>query len=81
MYEEGLIAEESTRYAERIPRCGERHQAEDQVVGVAAAPYWMRFVTVSIFGERAYDEFTYMPVLKRDENTPAQTYTPRAASA
>ena len=76
MYEEGLIAEDI--YALTLNEYRDVvnvTKPEDQVVGVAAAPYWMRFVTVSIFGERAYDEFTYMPVLKRDENTPAQTYT------
>lgn len=80
MYEEGLISEDI--YALTLNEYRDVVNAtkqEDQVVGVAAAPYWMRFVTVSIFGERAYDEFTYMPVLKKDADTPAQTYTRKSA--
>ena len=46
---------------------------EDMVVGVAAAPYWMRFVTQSIY-TTAYDDFTFLPPLKKDADTPAQTY-------
>ena len=45
---------------------------EDMVVGVAAAPYWMRFVTQSIY-TTAYDDFTFLPPLKKDADTPAQT--------
>lgn len=80
MYEEGLIPEDI--YALTLNEYRDVvnvTRQEDQVVGVAAAPYWMRFVTVSIFGERAYDEFTYLPVLKKDANTPAQTYTRKSA--
>ena len=46
---------------------------EDMVVGVAAAPYWIRFVTQSIY-TTAYDDFTFLPPLKKDADTPAQTY-------
>ena len=52
---------------------------EDMVVAVAAAPYWMRFVTQSIY-TTAYDDFTFLPPLKKDADTPAQTIlnTPRS---
>ena len=45
---------------------------EDMVVAVAAAPYWMRFVTQSIY-TTAYDDFTFLPPLKKDADTPART--------
>lgn len=47
-------------------------EAKDMLVGVAAAPYWMRFVTQSIY-VNAYDDFTFLPPLKKDADTPAQT--------
>lgn len=75
MYDEGLIPEDI--YALTLNQYRDVvnvTKPEDMVVAVAAAPAWMRFVTVSIFGERAYDDFTFMPVLKKDADTPAQTY-------
>lgn len=80
MYEEGLIPEDI--YALTLNEYRDVvnvTKAEDTVVGVAAAPAWMRFVNVSIYGERAYDDFTYMPVLKKDESSEAQTYQSKPA--
>ena len=47
-------------------------KADDMVVGSAAAPMWMRFVTQSIYAD-AYDDFTFIPPLARDADTPART--------
>ena len=73
MYKEGLFPEEvysldlnQYRAVVNVTR------PEDMVVGVAAAPYWMRFVTQSIY-TTAYDDFTFLPPLKKDADTPAQT--------
>lgn len=75
MFDEGLISEDM--YALTLNEYRDVvnvTKPEDMVVAVAAAPAWMRFVTVSIYGERAYDDFTYIPVLKKDSETAAQTY-------
>lgn len=73
MHEEGLFPEEvysldlnQYRAVVNVTR------PEDMVVGVAAAPYWMRFVTKSIY-TTAYDDFAVLPPLKKDADTPAQT--------
>ena len=80
MFEEGLISEDI--YALTLNEYRDVvnvTNADDMVVAVAAAPEWMRFATVSIYGERLYDDFTYMPVLKKDENSEAQTYQSKSA--
>lgn len=74
MYDEGLIPEDI--YALTLNEFRDvvnATKAEDMLVATTSAPVWMRFATVSLFGERLYDEFTYMPVLKKDEDTAAQT--------
>lgn len=80
MFEEGLISEDIfaltlNEYRDVVNVTN----ADDMVVAVAAAPEWMRFATVSIYGERLYDDFTYMPPLKKDENSEAQTYQSKSA--
>lgn len=80
MFEEGLISEDI--YALTLNEYRDVvnvTNADDMVVAVAAAPEWMRFATVSIYGERLYDDFTYVPVLKKDENSEAQTYQSKSA--
>lgn len=80
MYAEGLIPEDI--YALTLNEYRDVvnvTKAEDTVVGVTAAPAWMRFANVSIYGERLYDDFTFIPVLKKDADTPAQTYQSKSA--
>lgn len=80
MYDEGLISEDI--YALTLNEYRDVVNVtnpNDMVVAVAAAPAWMRFVTVSIYGERAYDDFTFMPVLKRTEDSAPQTYQSKSA--
>lgn len=80
MYDDGLISEDI--YALTLNEYRDVVNVtnpSDMVVAVAAAPAWMRFVTVSIYGERAYDDFTFMPVLKRDEGSEAVTYQSKSA--
>ena len=73
LYNEGLLAEEIYSLDLNQYRAVVNvTKQEDMVVGVTAAPMWMRFVTQSIYTD-AYDDFTFIPPLKRDENTPAQT--------
>lgn len=73
MHEEGLFPEEvysldlnQYRAVVNVTR------PEDMVVGVAAAPYWMRFVTQSIY-TTAYSDFDVLPPLQKDADTLAQT--------
>jgi putative aldouronate transport system substrate-binding protein len=74
MYDEGLIPEDI--YALTLNEFRDVvnvTKAEDMLVATTGAPVWARFATVSLYGERLYDDFTFMPVLKKDDNTPAQT--------
>jgi len=74
MYDEGLIPEDI--YALTLNEFRDVvnvTKAEDMLVATTGAPVWMRFATVSLYGERLYDDFTFMPVLKKDDSTPAQT--------
>ena len=73
MYKEGLFPEEVYSLDLNQYRAVVNvTKPEDMVVAVAAAPYWMRFVTQSIY-TTAYDDFTFLPPLKKDVDTPAQT--------
>lgn len=80
MYDEGLISEDM--YALTLNEFRDvvnATTASEQVVGSAGGPLFMRFVTPSVFGSRAFDEFTYMPVLKKDANSVAQTWKRKSA--
>ena len=80
MFREGLIPEDIyTLTLNEYRDVVNVRRPEDMLVGVTAAPNWARFVTVSVYGERAYDEFTFMPVLKKDDRTTARTYSARSA--
>lgn len=77
MYDQGLFAEEI--YSVTLNEFRDNYMnvtsEADQIVAVAGAPYWWRLANAGIYGERLYEEFTYIPPLKKDANSPAQTYT------
>lgn len=81
MYEEGLFPEEI--YALTLNEYRDSYtnttSAETHLVGVGAAPYWWRLLNPGIFGDRCFDEYTHVPVLKKDENSVPQTYTRKQA--
>lgn len=80
MYAEGLIPEDiyaltlnEFRDVVNVPT------AERMVVGSAGGPAYARICNTSIFGERAYDEWTIVTGLKKDADTEAQLWARRSA--